>query len=122
VAFAALATIIAAIGIYGVLSYSVRRRRREIGVRMALGAEVDDVVGLVVREGLTPTLIGGFCGLAGALALQRLVSRMVYGISPTDPATFGAVAVLLLGVALAASIIPAYRATRVEPTTVLREE
>ena len=120
--FAGLALLLAAIGIYSVLSYSVKRRVREIGIRMALGAEVGDVLRLIVIEGMRPTLIGLAIGLAGALALGRVLANLIYGVKPTDPITFGAVSVLLAGVALFASIIPAYRATRVEPMKTLREE
>ena len=121
-AFAGLALLLAAVGIYSVLSYSVRRRVREIGIRMALGAQVRDVLQLIVFEGMRPTLVGLAIGLAGALALGRVLANLIYGIKPTDPVTFGAVSVLLAGVGLFASIIPAYRATRVEPMKALRDE
>jgi putative ABC transport system permease protein len=120
--FAGLALLLAAIGIYSVLSYSVKRRVREIGIRMALGAQVRDVLRLIVVEGMRPTLIGVAIGLAGALALGRVLANLIYGIKPTDPITFGAVSVLLAGVGLFASVIPAYRATRVEPMKTLRDE
>jgi putative ABC transport system permease protein len=120
--FAGLALLLAAIGIYSVLAYSVKRRLREIGIRMALGAQVRDVLRLVVIEGMRPTLIGVAIGLAGALALGRVLANLIYGVKPTDPITFGAVAVLLAGVGLLASIVPAYRATRVEPMKTLRDE
>jgi len=120
--FAGLALLLAAIGIYSVLSYSVKRRVREIGIRMALGAQVRDVLQLIVIEGMRPTLIGVVIGLAGALALGRVLANLIYGVKPTDPITFGAVSVLLAGVGLFASIIPAYRATRVEPMKTLRDE
>jgi ABC-type antimicrobial peptide transport system permease subunit len=120
--FAGLAMLLAAIGIYSVLSYSVKRRVREIGIRMALGAQVRDVLRLIVIEGMRPTLIGVAIGLAGALALGRVLANLIYGVKPTDPITFGAVSVLLAGVGLFASIIPAYRATRVEPMKTLRDE
>jgi putative ABC transport system permease protein len=120
--FAGLALLLAAIGIYSVLSYSVKRRVREIGIRMALGAQVRDVLRLIVIEGMRPTLIGVAIGLAGALALGRVLANLIYGVKPTDPITFGAVSVLLAGVGLFASIIPAYRATRVEPMKTLRDE
>jgi len=121
-AFAGLALLLAAVGIYSVLSYSVRRRVREIGIRMALGAQIADVLRLVVMEGMKPTLLGLAIGVAAALALGRVVSKLIYGVSAADPATFAAVSALLAAVALAASIIPAYRATRVEPVKTLREE
>jgi putative ABC transport system permease protein len=121
-AFAGLALLLAAVGIYSVLSYSVRRRVREIGIRMALGAQIGDVLRLVVVEGMKPTLLGLAIGVAGALALGRVVSKLIYGVSAADPATFAAVSVLLAVVAFAASVIPAWRATRVEPVKTLREE
>jgi ABC-type antimicrobial peptide transport system permease subunit len=121
-AFAGLALLLAAVGIYSVLSYSVRRRVREIGIRMALGAQIGDVLRMVVMEGMKPTLLGLAIGLAGALALGRVVANLVYGVSPADPATFAAVSALLALVALVACVIPAYRATRVEPVKTLREE
>jgi putative ABC transport system permease protein len=121
-AFAGLALVLAAVGIYSVLSYAVRRRVREIGIRMALGAQLNDVLRMVVVEGMKPTLIGVIIGLAGALALGRVLSSVIYGISVRDWATFGTVSVLLTAVGLAASIIPAYRATRVDPMRTLREE
>jgi len=121
-AFAGLALLLAAAGIYSVLSYSVRRRVREIGIRMALGAQISDVLRMVVVEGMKPTLLGLAIGLAGALALGRVLSKLLYGVSPADPATFAAVSALLTAVALAASIIPAARAARVPPVKTLREE
>jgi putative ABC transport system permease protein len=121
-AFAGLALLLAAVGIYSVLSYSVRRRVREIGIRMALGAQARDVLRLIVFEGMRPTLIGLAIGLAGALALGRVLANLIYGVKPTDPITFGAVATLLTAVGLFASLIPAYRATRVEPMKTLRDE
>jgi putative ABC transport system permease protein len=120
--FAGLALLLAAVGIYSVLSYAVRRRTREIGIRMALGAQVRDVLRLVVADGMKPTLIGVAIGIAGALALSKVVAKLIYGVSPTDPATLAAVALLLAAVAFFASIIPAYRATKVEPMTALHEE
>jgi putative ABC transport system permease protein len=120
--FAALALLLAAIGIYSVLSCSVKRRVREIGIPMALGAEVRDVLRLIVIEGMWPALIGVAIGLAGALAPGRVLANLIYGVKPTDPVTFGAMPVLLAAVALCASVIPAYRATRVEPMKTLRDE
>ena len=120
--FAGLALLLAAVGIYSVLSYAVRRRTREIGIRMALGAQVRDVLGLVVADGMKPTLIGVIIGIAGALALSRVVAKLVYGVNPADPATLFAVAMILATVAFLASVIPAYRATKVEPITALHEE
>jgi putative ABC transport system permease protein len=120
--FAGLALLLAAIGIYSVLSYSVKRRGREIGIRMALGAQVRDVLRLIVIEGMQPTLIGVAIGLGGALALGRVLANLIYGVKPTDPLTFGAVSLVLATVGLFASIIPAYRAIRVEPMKTLRDE
>jgi len=121
-AFAALALLLAAVGIYSVLSYSVKRRVREIGIRLALGARLRDVLRMVVFEGMRPTLIGVLIGAAGALALGRVMSGLIYAVKPTDPLTFLAVAVLLSMIALLASIIPAYRAMKVDPMAALRYE
>jgi putative ABC transport system permease protein len=121
-AFAVLAMVLAAIGIYSVLSYSVRRRVQEIGIRLALGARLADVLRMVVMEGMKPTLLGVTLGIIGALALARVMSTLVYGIKTTDPITFLAVAVLLALVALFASIVPAYRAAKVDPMVALRYE
>lgn len=121
-AFALLALILAAIGIYSVLSYSVRRRVQEIGIRLALGASLSDVLRMVIFEGLRPTLLGVFLGIAGAFALARVMSNLIYGVKPTDPLTFVSVAFLLGMVALVASIIPAYRAAKVDPLVALRYE
>jgi putative ABC transport system permease protein len=121
-AFAGLAVLLAAVGIYSVLAFAVRRRVREIGIRIALGAQIGDVLRMVLYDGMRPTLIGVGIGLAGALALGRVVSNLIYGVSATDPATFLAGAGLLLAVALFASVIPAIRATKVEPMMALRDE
>jgi putative ABC transport system permease protein len=121
-AFALLALVLAAIGIYSVLSYSVRRRVQEIGVRLALGASLSDVLRMVVFEGMRPTLLGVTVGTVGALALARVMSSLIYGVKPTDPFTFLSVAVVLAVVALFASIIPAYRAAKVDPMVALRYE
>jgi len=110
------------VGIYSVLSYSVKRRVPEIGIRLALGARVGDVLRMVVVEGLKPTLLGVAIGAAGALALGRVLSSLIYEVKPADPITFLAVTALLAAIALAASIIPAYRATKVDPMTALRYE
>ena len=120
--FAGLALILAAVGIYSVLSYAVRRRVREIGIRIALGASHQDVVRLVLADGLKPILLGVTLGLGAALALSRVVTSLIYGVRATDPFTFAAVALLLLVVGIFATIIPAYRATRIEPVRILREE
>src|SRR5207248_7944926 len=116
-AFAGLALVLAAVGIYGVLSYTVRRRVREIGIRMALGASHSDVLRLVVTDGMKPILLGVALGLAAALALSRVVASLIFGVHATDPLTFAAVALLLVAVGLLATVLPAYRATRVEPVS-----
>jgi putative ABC transport system permease protein len=121
-AFAGLALLLAAVGIYGVLSYTVRRRVREIGIRMALGASQSDILRLVVNDGMKPILIGVTLGVITAVALSRLVASLLFGVPPTDPLTFTVVALLLVAVGVAANTLPAYRATKVEPTETLREE
>ena len=120
--FAALALLLAVTGIYGVMAYLVALRRREFGIRMALGAQRKDVMELVVTQGLKLVVIGVTIGIAGALALTRFLSSLLYGVKPTDPATFVAVSLILVGVALLASYIPARRATKVDPMVVLRHE
>jgi len=120
--FAALALLLAAIGIYSVLSYSVRRRVREIGIRMALGAQIRDVLKMVIVEGMRPAVIGLGLGLIGAAIVGRFLSTLIFGVRPTDPLTFVGVSVLLTAIALIASVIPAYRATRIEPMKALRDE
>jgi predicted permease len=120
--FAGLALLLTAVGIYSVLSYAVRRRVREIGIRMALGASHSDVLKMVISDGMKPILLGVAIGLAAALALGRVVSSLIYGVRPTDPLTFTAVALLLVAVGLLATAVPAYRATRVEPIRTLRDE
>jgi predicted permease len=120
--FAAVALLLAAIGTYGVLSYMVSERHREIGIRMALGAGTGQVVGLVVRQGFTIALIGIVVGVAGALALSRLTQTLLYGVDPADPATFVSVVAVIALVASAACLIPMRRATRVDPLTAIRAE
>jgi predicted permease len=121
-AFAALALLLAAVGIYGVLSYSVRQRVQEIGIRMALGAARFDVVRLIVVEGLKPTGAGLVVGVGVAAALGRLLSSLVFGITPHDTLTFAAVSIVVVTVGIFASLLPAYRATRVDPLHTLRGE
>jgi putative ABC transport system permease protein len=121
-AFAVIATLLAAVGVYGLISYSVTQRTREIGIRMALGARPSQVMGPVVREGLALGLAGVAIGLAGALLSTRLLSNFLFGVEATDPVTFASVAALLLAVAFIASYIPSRRALRVDPITALRAE
>jgi putative ABC transport system permease protein len=120
--FAVLALTLAAVGIYGVTSYSVAQRTREVGIRMALGARTIDVLNLVVRDGLKLVLIGIGVGLAGALLLTRLMTTLLFGVTATDAVTYVTVAFTLIIVALIACCIPARRATKVDPLIALRFE
>ena len=120
--FAALALLLGAVGIYGVISYSVAQRTREIGIRVALGARRREVLLLVVGQGAKLALAGVAIGIAGGLMLTRLMSKLLFGVQATDPLTYGAVAVLLMLVALAACFLPARRAMRVDPMVALRYE
>jgi ABC-type antimicrobial peptide transport system permease subunit len=121
-AFAAFALLLAGVGLYGVMSYLVTQSTRDIGVRVALGARPGDIIGLVVRQGMELLVLGVMAGLAGAAALTRVMASLLFGISTIDAATFAVVPALLAAVAFAATVIPAMRATRVDPIVTLREE
>jgi len=120
--FGFLALLLACIGLYSLLSYQVARRTREIGIRMALGAELHDVTKLIIARGISLTLVGFGVGVAGGLVLTRLISSLLYGLTPTDPLTLGVVAAVLVALGAAACYIPARRATRVDPAVALRFE
>jgi ABC-type antimicrobial peptide transport system permease subunit len=117
-----VALLLAAVGIYGVLSYSVARRTKEIGVRVALGAQSTTVLGMIVADSMRPVLWGTALGIAGAVILARVLRSLVYGIAVTDPIAFSAATVTLIVVSLIASWIPARRASRVDPIIALRAE
>jgi len=120
--FAAVALFLAAIGLYGAMAYSVKQRTSEIGIRLALGAQPSNVLKLIVTQGMTLTILGIFIGVAGAFALTRLLSTLLFGIAPTDPATFIVVSAVLLSASLLACYVPARRAMRVDPLVALRYE
>jgi putative ABC transport system permease protein len=120
--FAGIAFVLAIVGIYGVMSYAVTQRTHEIGIRMAIGAQPRDVFRMILGQGMFLTIIGIVAGLLGAFALTRLMATMLFSVKPTDPATFAAVALLLIGVALLACYIPGRRATKVDPVNSLRYE
>jgi ABC-type antimicrobial peptide transport system permease subunit len=117
--FGAIGLALAAVGLYGVLAYLVAQRTQEIGIRLAIGADRSQILGMVLKQGLSLAAAGLVIGLVGALALTRLMQGLLYGVGPTDPITFVAVAAVLLIVALAASLLPARRAIKVSPSTAL---
>jgi putative ABC transport system permease protein len=120
--FSAIALMLALVGIYGVVSYGVTQRTQEIGIRLALGARGQEVMSMVVRQGMRAVLIGVLCGSVVAVALTRFLTAYLYSVTPTDPITFASVVLVFIGVALAACLIPAFRAARVNPIEALRCE
>jgi ABC-type antimicrobial peptide transport system permease subunit len=121
-AFGILALTLAAVGLYSVVAYAVSQRTRELGIRMALGARPRDLMRMVVSQGMRVTLIGVVLGIAGAAAVTRLLAGQLLGVSPTDPVIFSSVAILLAGIALAATWMPARRASKIDPIVALRYE
>ena len=120
--FAAIALVLASVGIYGVMSYAVTRRTREIGIRISLGASSSGVVRMLVRQGMFLALMGGVCGVLGSVLLSKLMQKLLYDVGPTDPLTFAGVAFTLGAAALLAAFVPARRATLIEPMMALRHE
>jgi ABC-type antimicrobial peptide transport system permease subunit len=120
--FAGVALLLATVGLYGLISYSVAQRAREIGVRMAMGAAAGQVTGMIVKEGLTLASAGALFGTFAAAALAPALRSLLYGVRPLDPATFGVVIVLLLAIASVATYVPARRVTAIDPATTLRSE
>ena len=118
--FALLALLLAAIGLYGVMAYTVSQRRRELGIRLALGARQEDVRNMVVRQGVLLAAAGVIIGLAAAFALARLVTNLLFGVGATDPLTFAVIPIVLIVVAILATYLPAWRASRVDPVEALR--
>jgi putative ABC transport system permease protein len=122
VTFAAVALVLASIGIYGVMSFSVAQRTREMGIRMALGAQRSDVVRLIVSQGARLAALGAAVGLLGSILTGQLLAGLLFGVSPVDPLTLGGIAAVLLVIAVLASYLPARRATRADPGMTLRAE
>jgi putative ABC transport system permease protein len=120
--FGVVASLLAAAGIYSVVAYSVARRTREMGIRRAVGARAGDVVGLVLKQGLRLAATGAIIGTAAALALSQFIASLLFGVSATDPATYVAMALVLIGIATLACLVPAIRAARVDPASALRHE
>src|SRR3954466_9656085 len=121
-AFAGLALFLSSLGIYGVLAYDVSQRTREIGIRGAIGATRDQIVGMILKQGLWKSGLGIVLGLAGAFLLSRYMKSLLFGVQPTDPIVYAAVSAVLIAVALSASYLPARRAAKIDPLVALRDE